>query len=188
MSLPALRAVRERFPHARITVAVGKPGAEVVHISGYADAIIVVDRVSLRDGFKPFSILRLFRIVKDVRQRQFDFVIDLHSLSETNLLGFLSGASKRLFSRRPGRSLDFLASFDPLPPIDRNDPKEHLTDRYLAVLRHWVSATRNECPGLFLELRMIEKFSDCSKERRTALAHPWSDSIRVQVIQAADGR
>ncbi len=134
MSLPALRAVRARFPHARITVAVGKPGAEVVHISGYADAIIVVDRVSLRDGFKPFSILRLFRIVKDVRQQQFDFVIDLHSLSETNLLGFLSGASKRLFSRRPGRSLDFLARFDPLPPIDRNDPTEHLTDRYLAVL------------------------------------------------------
>jgi len=134
MSLPALRAVRERFPHARITVAVGKPGAEVINISGYADAVIVIDRVSLRDGFMPFSILRMLQIVKDVRRRQFDFVIDLHSLSETNLLGFLSGAPKRLFSRRPGRSLDFLARFDPLPPIDRNEPRVHLTDRYLEVL------------------------------------------------------
>ena len=134
MSLPALRALRERFPHARITVAVGKPGTEVVDISGYADTTIAVDRVSLRDGFKPLTILRLFQLVKDVRSRQFDFVIDLHSLSETNLLGFLSGAPKRLFSRRPGRSLDFLAKFDPPPPIDRNDPKQHLTDRYLAVL------------------------------------------------------
>jgi ADP-heptose:LPS heptosyltransferase len=28
MSLPALRAIRERFPQSRITIAVGKPGKE----------------------------------------------------------------------------------------------------------------------------------------------------------------
>src|SRR5712691_6178063 len=134
MSLPALRAIRERFPDARITVAVGKPGAEVIEMSGCADATISVDRVRLRDGFKPLSILRVFQVVKDVRGCKFDFVIDLHSFSETNLLGFLSGAPKRLYSRRPGRSLDFLANFSPAPPIEQNDPKEHLTDRYLAVL------------------------------------------------------
>ncbi len=110
MSLPALGAIRERFPHAHITVAVGKPGAEVIEMSGSADATISVDRVALRDGFKPLSVLRVFQIVKDVRRRKFDFVIDLHSFSETNLLGFLSGAPKRLFSRRRGRSLDFLAN------------------------------------------------------------------------------
>jgi ADP-heptose:LPS heptosyltransferase len=134
MSLPALRAIRDRFPSARLSVAVGKPGAEIVEMSGYADATIVVDRVGLRDGFKPLSILRIFKTVKDVRQQQFDFVIDLHSFSETNLLGFLSGAPKRLFSRRPGRSLDFLANFDPLPPVDDNDPNRHLVERYLDVL------------------------------------------------------
>jgi heptosyltransferase I len=134
MSLPALSAIRERFPHARITVAVGKPGAEVIEMSGYADATISVDRVGLRDGFKPLSVVRVFQVVKDVRSRKFDFVIDLHSLSETNLLGFLSGARQRLFARRPGRSLDFLASFDRQPPIDKNDPRQHLVDRYLDVL------------------------------------------------------
>ncbi len=134
MSLPALRAIRERFPHARVTVAVGKPGAEVIEMSGCADATISVDRVGLRDGFKPLSVLRVFQVVKDVRSRKFDFVIDLHSFSETNLLGFLSGARKRLFARRPGRSLDFLASFDRRPPIDKNDPRQHLVDRYLDVL------------------------------------------------------
>ena len=134
MSLPALRAVRERFPHARITIAVGKPGAEIIEMSGYADATIEVDRVGLRDGFKPLSVLRIFQVVKDVRQRKFDFVIDLRSFSETNLLGFLSGAPKRLFSRRPGRSLDFLANFSPKPAVDQNDPDQHLIDRYLDVL------------------------------------------------------
>ncbi len=134
MSLPALRAIRERFPQARITVAVGKPGSEIVDLTGCAETTIEVDRVNLRDGFKPLSVLRIFQMIKDVRRREFDFVIDLHSFSETNLLGFFSGADKRLFSRRPGRSLDFLANFNPKPPTDRNDPDRHLVDRYLDVL------------------------------------------------------
>jgi len=135
LSLPALRAIRKRFPRARITVAVGKPGAEIVSLSGFADHTLIVDRVALRDGFKPLSVARVFKIVKDVRAKKFDFVIDLHSLSETNLLGFLSGAPKRLYSRRPGRSLDYLANFRPRPPVETDHRKRHLIDRYLDVLR-----------------------------------------------------
>jgi heptosyltransferase I len=132
LSLPALSAIRERFPGARITVAVGAPGAAVVELSGYADATLVVDRTGLRDGPKPLSILRIARFVKEVRRAQFDFVIDLHSLSETNLLGFFSGASQRLYARRPGRSLDFLSNFHTRPPVE--DRHKHAVDRYLDVL------------------------------------------------------
>ena len=134
LSLPALGAIRKRFPRAKITVAVGRPGAEVVALSGFADETLVVDRVGLRDGFKPLSVLRVFKIVKEVRAKRFDFVIDLHSLSETNLLGFLSGAPKRLYSRRPGRSLDYLANFHPRPPVETDHRTRHLIDRYLDVL------------------------------------------------------
>lgn len=135
MSLPALRAIRERFPLARITVVAGRPSSEIVEMSRHADEVIEVDRVALRDGFKPLSILKIFNVVKDIRRRQFDFVIDLHSFAETNLMGFFSRAPKRLFQRRPGRSLDFLANFNPQPPVDRNDPDQHLVDRYLDVLK-----------------------------------------------------
>jgi len=135
MSLPALRAIREKFPQARITVAAGTPSSQIVELSGHADEVIAVDRVALRDGFIPVSILRIYNVVKDIRRRQFDFIIDLHSFSETNLMGFLSGAPTRLFARRPGRSLDVLANFSPKPPIDRNDPDQHLVDRYLDVLK-----------------------------------------------------
>jgi heptosyltransferase-1 len=133
LSLPALREIRERFRDARITVAVGKPGAEVVALSGYAEATLVVDRVALRDGPKLVSIAKILKLVKNVRRAQFDFVIDLHSLSETNLLGFLSGAPKRLYSRRPGRSLNYLSNFHPRPPVE--DTSKHSTARYLDVLR-----------------------------------------------------
>lgn len=133
LSLPALAAVRARFPRSRVTVAVGKPGVAVVELSGYADEVLGVDRVALRDGSVPLSLFRIGRFVKDVRRARYDFVIDLHSLSETNLLGFLSGAKQRLYARRPGRSLDFLSNFRPAPAVE--DTTKHAIDRYLDVVR-----------------------------------------------------
>lgn len=132
LSLPALHAIRAKFPRARITVAVGKPGRQVIEMSHAANETLVVDRVSLRDGSKPVSIWRIARLVREVRARHFDFVIDLHSLSETNLLGFLSGAPQRLYGRRPTRSLDFLSNFRPRPIME--DRAKHAVDRYLDVI------------------------------------------------------
>jgi len=133
MSLPALRAIREKFPHAKITVAVGRPGKELLNLAGFADEILEVDRVSLRDGPTLVSIGRIAKFVAQVRKQQFDFVIDLHSYYETNILGFLSGASHRLYSRRENRSLDFLGNFKPQPP--RESTTAHLVDRYLDLLK-----------------------------------------------------
>jgi len=133
MSLPALRAVRERFPYAKITVAVGKPGKELLGLSGYANEILEVDRVALRDGPTLISIGRILKFVSEVRKAKFDFVIDLHSYYETNLLGFFSGAPRRLYSRRSNRSLDFLANFKPQPV--KESEKTHLVDRYLDLLK-----------------------------------------------------
>ncbi len=132
LSLPALAALRHRFPRARVTVAVGRPGRQIVELAGVADEVLTVDRVELRDGFVPASLLKIGKLVRDVRLRRFDFAVDLHSLSETNLLGFLSGAPHRLYSRRPGRSLDFLSNFRPAPPVE--DRGKHAVERYLDVL------------------------------------------------------
>ena len=155
LSLPALRAIREKFPNARITVAVGKPGAEIINLSGYADATLVVDRVGLRDGPKLLSMGRIIQLVRNVRRAQFDFVIDLHSLSETNLLGFFSGAPKRLYSRRPGRSLNYLANFHPRPPVEDNT--KHSAERYLDVLVPL--GIKNAAPFPRLNTRSIDDFA-----------------------------
>lgn len=133
MSLPALRAIRGRFPYAKITVAVGKPGKELLGLSGYANEILEVDRVALRDGATLISIARIAKFVAQVRKSKYDFVIDLHSYYETNILGFLSGAQRRLYSRRQNRSLDFLGNFNPRPA--KEDTTAHLVDRYLDLLK-----------------------------------------------------
>jgi len=134
LSLPALRAIREKFPRVRITIAAGKATAPVIEMSGYADSILAVDRVQIRDGSKVLAPLRIARVVKEVRRANFDLVIDLHSLSETNLLGYASRATHRLYARRPGRSLDFLSNFRPAPPVEDYRPTKHQVDRYLDVL------------------------------------------------------
>jgi ADP-heptose:LPS heptosyltransferase len=132
LSLPILRAIRETFSSAEIALLVGKPGEVVIDMAGIADETISVDRVDLRDGQKFGSIWKILKLVKEVRRRKFDLVIDLHSLKETNILGFLSGAPLRLYAKRENRSLDFLSNFRP-PPKDE-DRNKHATERYWDVV------------------------------------------------------
>lgn len=132
LALPAMRAVRERFPHARITALTGKIAGEVVGLSGFADEVIAVDRVGLRDGPRLGSIAKIVSLTRDIRRRHFDLVVDLHSLKETNILAWLSGASRRLLADRGNRSFHSLGNFAPPPPAE--DRSQHLSTTYMQVL------------------------------------------------------
>lgn len=132
LSLPALKAVREKFPDARITVLVGTANAQIIELSQFADKVKAVDRVRLRDSSRLWSIREILKLVAEIRREKFDFIIDLHSLAETNLMAFLSGARRRLFAQRENRSLDFLANFRPKPPLE--DKTRPLNERYLQAL------------------------------------------------------
>jgi ADP-heptose:LPS heptosyltransferase len=133
LGLPAINAVRSKYPKARITVLTAKPANEILEISGIADDVITVDRAALRKGAKLWAIGQMFRLVSDIRKRNFDLVIDLHSLYETNILGFLSGAPNRLFANRENRSIDLLSNVRPRPP--KEDKSQHKSVFYLNVLR-----------------------------------------------------
>jgi ADP-heptose:LPS heptosyltransferase len=132
LGLPAMKAIRDRFPDSRRTAVVGAATAEIVRMAGLFDDVIPVDRVRLLKGNKFSSSVEIINFGISIRRKRFDFVIDLHSLPETNLLGYFSGATQRLFSQRDSRSLDFLSNFDPAPPAE--DKTIHLSDYYLNVL------------------------------------------------------
>ncbi|MBV9242182.1 MAG: hypothetical protein JO314_09260, partial [Acidobacteria bacterium] len=105
LALPVIRAVKEHFAPARLTIMSGLSTRGVIEISGLAEEQIAVDRVRLRDGSKIAAIIEMYGIVRDLRRRQFDLVIDLHSLYETNIMGRLSGAPMRYFAHRERRSI-----------------------------------------------------------------------------------
>jgi ADP-heptose:LPS heptosyltransferase len=186
MSLPALRAIRERFPHAQITVAVGKPGKELLNHSGYANEILEVDRVALRDGPTLISIGRIAKLVSEVRKKKFDFVIDLHSYYETNILGFLSGAPHRLYSRRSNRSLDFLANFKPQPP--REVETTHLTDRYLDLLKPLGIENVSRAPALRTSPVEDSAVEGLLKKEKAQARELRNDKVRVIVFAGPEER
>ena len=135
LSLPAMNAVRKKFPESKITGLVGKSTRFIVEMSEIFDEVIPVDRVALRDSGTLWSVSQIFKLVADIRRRKFDFVIDLHSLSETNLLGFFSGAKTRLFASRGNRSIDLLSNFRPKPPsFDREMPISEFYSQTISVL------------------------------------------------------
>lgn len=133
LSLPALRAIRDYFPRAKITVMSGTSTAAIIKLAEIADDQIAVDRVELRDGNRFRSIAAIFKLVGDVRRRRFDLVIDLHSLSETNLLGFMAGIPNRLYADRKSRSIGWLSNFPVKPPSE--DRRKHAAHRYMDVIR-----------------------------------------------------
>jgi ADP-heptose:LPS heptosyltransferase len=133
LSLPALTAIARKFPEAKISIVVGSACVEILNMQGMFDEVFPVDRVGLLAGSKVRSSIQILKFAREIRQKKFDFVIDLHSLPETNLLGFISGAKTRLFANRESRSLDLLSNFRPKPP--KEDKSLHLTDYYLAVLK-----------------------------------------------------
>ena len=147
LGLPALRAIRRHFPKSRITIMSGTSTAAIIRLAGIADEQIAVDRVELRDGNKLRSISKMLKLVGQVRHHRFDHVIDLHSLSETNLLGFLAGIPHRLYANRKGRSLDLLGNFPIRPP--REDRSKHAARRYMDVIQPLVG--ENTDPVLELE-------------------------------------
>ena len=132
LSLPAMAAVSRRFDDSRITALVGKATAEVVRLSGLFDEVVEVDRVRLLRGPKFRSSVEILKFANEIRSRRFDLVIDLHSLPETNLLGFVSGAPLRLYANRESRSLDRLSNFRPKPPAE--DKSIHITLNYMRAL------------------------------------------------------
>ena len=133
MSFPALIALQNRFPSAELVAVAGKTPAKLIGDLGLVDRVLAIDRYGLLRGPKFKAISRIFSIVRRVRKEKFDLVVDLHSLYESNLLGYLSGAKHRLFANRRNRSLDFLSNIRPGPPL--YDPGKHLAQIYLDVLQ-----------------------------------------------------
>jgi len=96
---PAIRALRRRFPEARLTYLVEHAAAPVVAGNPHIDEVIAVPLTSglarLRDDW---------RIGRDLRRRRFDLVIDFHGGPRGSWLSWLTRAPERLGYTVIGRS------------------------------------------------------------------------------------
>lgn len=99
-TVPVACALRDRFPNAYLAWAVGPSAGTLIQGHPALDEVIPFPRNWLKS---PKSIWRFRR---HLRSRRFDTVIDVQCLTKSAILGWLSGAQRRIgFGNRWGREL-----------------------------------------------------------------------------------
>ena len=98
-TLPAASALRSLYPGAHITWLVEPGSAGVVDAARVADETLVFPRAELVEFFRTadgLSFVRmLVRVVRQLRDRRFDLVLDFHGILKSGVLALLSGAPLR---------------------------------------------------------------------------------------------
>ena len=93
-TLPAFSALRTTFPNAHITWVVEEPGREILELVPGLDRIVVV-RAKQWKWHSRFLRSELGQLRKDIRTRD-QVAIDFKGLIKSGLIGWLSGAKKRV--------------------------------------------------------------------------------------------
>lgn len=128
-TLPALRALRERFPSAQVTAIVSPGQDALIEGTGVADSVRTFDKSRYKKNVREFVLF-----AKQLRQERFDLFVDMQPSLRSMLLRRLSGAKSTLvyrkqkrFSRANGRmhaAENFMATLRPLginAPVERID-------------------------------------------------------------------
>ena len=90
LSTPSLRAIRQTYPQAWISVLTESGSASILQRSPYINEIISYDPKRRHRG-----VIGIFRLAEELRERRFDKVIDLQNNKTSHLAGFLSFADLR---------------------------------------------------------------------------------------------
>jgi len=150
-STPAIRALKERFPQAELSVWVKSRGREVLENNPYVDEILVFDNISVARGFEDinhFNLTGRLKFLSEIRKQKFDVVVDLVGTWGTNLYSFLSGTPLRFGFDQHG--FGFLLTKITSPVEGR-----HLRQNYLDVVRTMGINSSHE--DLVMELSLSEK-------------------------------
>ncbi len=130
-SLPVLKALRSRYPKAHITWVVKPFCSEIIEGNPYLDEVLIFERQKWSSFKNASSGIRDFRqLIRDVRAKEFDMVVDLQGLFYTGLITFLSGAPIRVgfANAREGSHL-FYNHKVKVPTMNL-----HAVDRYMLVV------------------------------------------------------
>ncbi|MBN1823570.1 MAG: lipopolysaccharide heptosyltransferase II [Endomicrobiales bacterium] len=126
-TLPAVSAIRKRFPKAWIGWFVDERCAELLQGNPDIDEVVVFNR-------KKASLPYLLGLYKNLREKNIDVSIDFHGLFKSAVMVFLAGARHRIASSSTNgmRELSWLFSRE----IKPNKEDAHCVERHFAVAEH----------------------------------------------------
>ena len=175
-ALPAVSALRHRFPHSRLTWLVKEVWAPILEGNPDIDEILSVN-VSWRNWPE---------VIRTLRSGRFDLVVDFQGLFRSGLLSAITGATTRVgFARAREGATWFYTHHVPLPedkPSTWRLLEVHAVDRNLALtgfLGGESSIPVFHLPQFSTDLRAIDTILQSAEvqdhEQLVALA-PWTRS------------
>jgi lipopolysaccharide heptosyltransferase I len=129
-TLPILALLRRRWPAAHLSWLLTPACAGLLEGHPLLDEVLVFQRHHFGRGWRdPASALSLIEFLSDLRDRNFDLVIDLQGLLRSGLLAWQTRAPVRIgFANARELAPAFYTHRVPI-----HSPEQHAIDRYLRV-------------------------------------------------------
>jgi heptosyltransferase-1 len=146
-TLPALAALRRRYPTSDITWVVEEAAADLLTSHPDLNRIIVSRRKrwlnEIRNGRVTTPLRELRAFIKALRSRPYDLVIDFHGLLKSAVIVAISGGRRRL-------GYDSLQELSGLFYNEKitEEMGKHAVDRYLDFIRHLADGQREQADCL----------------------------------------
>jgi heptosyltransferase-2 len=147
MTTPTVRAIREGFPNAHITILAKPWVAPVFENSEHIDRLLIYDGEGRHKGF-----FGKFRLARDLGKYHFEAAILLQNAFEAALISFLAGIPLRIGYSRDARRLLLTHAV----PCTNEIKTKHQTEYYLNIVRH--IGIIGESRDLYLKLNQIDRF------------------------------
>jgi len=145
LTVPAIRALRETFPGARISALVNPGTEQMLTLNPLVDEVIVLER-----GGRGRGVRASMGFIRKLRARGFEMTVDLTGGDRAAFTGFLTGAKFRLGPDPVGRGFvgkAYLYTHRAAPP----PPVTHTVLRNLSVLRCFGIDTNDLAVDFFMD-------------------------------------
>ncbi len=134
-TLPAVAALRSRFPDARIDWLVESRHREVLLDNPDVNGLIEVDTLGWRRSlYSPRTWREIRASIARIRERRYDFVLDLQGTIKSAVSAFLARSDRRI-GFGAGHLKERAASFLYTERVTANGARPHVIDRHLGLLR-----------------------------------------------------
>jgi heptosyltransferase-2 len=171
MAIPALRAVRARFPEARIAIVARPYVADIYRGQKICDELISFDPQGVHAGLSGRE-----RLARQLRAQEFDVALLLQNAFDAAWLAWRAGIPERIGYARDGRSL-LLTKRIPVPKCGEIPPHEQFY--YLELLRRsgWIDSLPRES---FVRLDITEDQRQRA-EQSLAAAGARHNALRIAI-------
>lgn len=177
MATPAIRALRRRFPAARLVALARPTGADVLEHNPHLDRILAADKKGA--GPQTRSVAELVRLL---REEAFDLAVVLPNSFRSALVAWRAGAKRRIGYAGQWRSF-LLTDRVPRPRENGRVVPINMVDRYLAL------CARLGCTDLSKEEEVVASDADLARADRVlaALGVAPEDELVVLIPGASYG-